>query len=49
MAGRIRVRRNYVRGHWVTPKSNRGIRSVPLADGLAGELERHYQANNYPG
>ena len=49
IAGRIRVRRNYVRGHWVTPKSNRGIRSVPLADRLAGELERHYQASNYQG
>jgi integrase len=48
MAGRVRVRRNYVRGHWVTPKSKRGIRSVPLADRLAGELERHFQRSNYP-
>jgi integrase len=28
-AGKIRVRRNYVRGHWVAPKSRRGSRSVP--------------------
>ena len=49
MAGRIRVRRNYVRGHWVSPKSKRGIRSVPLADRLAGELERHFQRSNYQG
>src|SRR5260221_4522843 len=27
-AGKIRVRRNYVRGHWVAPKSRRGSRSV---------------------
>jgi integrase len=49
MAGRIRVRRNYVRGHWVSPKSKRGIRSVPLADRLAGELERHFQSSNSQG
>lgn len=48
-AGRIRVRRNYVRGHWVTPKSKRGSRSVPLADRLAGELERLFQRSNYRG
>jgi integrase len=46
-AARIRVRRNYVRGEWGTPKTRRGSRSVPLADRLAGELERHYQRSHY--
>ena len=46
-AGRIRVRQNYVRGHWGTPKSRRGSRSVPLADRLAGELERHFQRSAF--
>jgi integrase len=43
-AGRIRVRRNYVRGHWGTPKSRRSSRSVPMVDRLAGELDRHHSA-----
>jgi integrase len=30
-AKRIRVRRNYVRGYWGTPKSRSGERSIPLA------------------
>ena len=47
LASRVRVRRNYVRGKYGTPKSRRSTRSVPLADRLAGELERHYQASNY--
>lgn len=46
-AGRVRVRQNYVRGHWGTPKSRRGSRSVPLADRLAGELERHFQRSAF--
>jgi integrase len=46
-AARIRVRRNYVRGEWGTPKTKRGSRSVPLADRLAGELERHFQTSAY--
>jgi integrase len=46
-AGRVRVRQNYVRGHWGTPKSRRGSRSVPLADRVAGELERHFQRSVY--
>ena len=44
-AGRIRVRQNYVRGQFGTPKSRRSARSVPLADRVAGELERHHQAS----
>jgi integrase len=46
-AGRIRVRQNYVRGHWGTPKSRRGSRSVPMADRVAGELERQYQRSAF--
>jgi integrase len=46
-AGRIRVRQNYVRGHWGTPKSKRGSRSVPLADRVAGELARHFQRSAF--
>lgn len=46
-AGRVRVRRNFVRGHWGAPKSRRGSRSVPLADRLAGELELHFQRSAF--
>jgi integrase len=46
-AAPVRVRQNYVRGHWGTPKSRRGSRSVPLADRVAGELERHFQGSAY--
>ncbi len=37
-AKRIRVRRNYVRGHMGTPKSRSGERSVPLSTRVAAEL-----------
>jgi integrase len=46
-AQRIRVRRNYVRGQFGTPKSRRGSRSVPLADRLGGELDRHHRQSAY--
>ncbi len=46
-ASKIRVRRNYVRGHWVVPKSRRGSRAVPLADQVAGELGRHFKRSAY--
>ncbi len=46
-AGRIRARQTYVRGHWGTPKSRRGSRSVPMVDRVAGELERHFQRSAY--
>lgn len=46
-AGRIRVRRNYVRGEFGTPKSKRSSRSVPLAARVAGELERLIQSTTY--
>jgi integrase len=42
LAGRVRVAESYTRGAFDSPKSHRG-RSVPMADRLAGELERHFQ------
>lgn len=39
-ARRIRVRRNYVRGEYGSPKSKRSSRAVPLIDRLAGDLDR---------
>jgi integrase len=44
---KIRVRQNYVRGHWGTPKSRRGSRSVPMADRVARALEGHFQRSAY--
>jgi len=46
-AGRIRVRRNYVRGEFGAPKSKRSARSVPLASRVAGELELLFQDSQY--
>jgi len=43
-AGRIRVRRNYVRGQYGTPKSKRSMRSVPMADRVAGALDRLFKS-----
>ncbi len=40
VAARVRIRRNYVRGEYGTPKSKRSSRSVPLADRVGGELDR---------
>jgi integrase len=39
LASRIRVRRNYVRGAFGTPKSKRSTRSVPMAREVAVALE----------
>jgi len=49
VAGRVRVRQNWVLGEFDTPKSRRGSRSIPMADRLAGELERLYQTVGVPG
>jgi len=38
-----------VLGEFGTPKSKRSTRSVPLADRVAGELERLYQASGHQG
>ena len=48
-ASRIRVRQNYVRGEFGTPKSKRSTRSVPMADEVAGELERLFQQSRWQG
>lgn len=45
-AGRVRVRQNYVLGEFGTPKSRRSTRSVPMADAVAGELDRLHQASS---
>jgi integrase len=45
----IRVRRNYTRGTWGTPKSKRSSRALPMADRLGGELERHFKRSVYQG
>jgi integrase len=47
--GLIRVRRNYTRGEFGTPKSRRSSRAVPLPDLLAAELERHFQRSGSRG
>jgi integrase len=39
-AQRIRVRRNYTRGAFGTPKSRRSTRAVPMADEVADALKR---------
>ncbi len=46
-AARIRVRQSFVRGEFGSPKSRRSSRSVPLADRVAGELERHFQRSSF--
>jgi integrase len=46
-AGKLHVRRSYVRGHWGTPKSRRSSRAVPMADRVARELARHHQRATY--
>jgi integrase len=47
LAQRIRVRRNFVRGKFGTPKSKRSSRSVPLADVVAAELEGLFRSSAY--
>jgi integrase len=48
-ARRIRVRRNYVRGEFGTPKTRRSSRSIPLADRLGGELDLLYRRSRWTG
>jgi len=47
MAHRVRVRRNFVRGKFGTPKSKRSSRSIPLVDEVARELELLFQRSSY--
>ena len=42
------MRSNYVLGEFGTPKSKRSTRSVPMADEVAGELERYFQVSGEP-
>jgi len=49
VAGLVRVRRNYTRGRFGTPKTRRSSRAVPMADRVAAELERHFQRSRYQG
>jgi integrase len=46
---RVRVRQNFVLGEFGTPKSKRSTRSVPLADAVAGELDRLFTASRRQG
>jgi len=48
-AGVIRVRRNYVRGKYGTPKSRRSSRAVPMADEVGGALDLLFRASAYQG
>jgi integrase len=45
----IRVRQNFTRGEFGTPKSRRSSRAVPLAYRLADELQKHYATTPYAG
>jgi len=46
-AGRIRVRRNYTRQQFGTPKSRRSSRSVPMTDRVAAALELHFRRSAF--
>ena len=47
LSRRVRVRRNYVRGEFGSPKSKRSTRSVPLADALGGELDLLHRGSRW--
>jgi len=44
---RLRVRRNYTRQEFGTPKSRRASRSVPLASRVSDELKHHFEGSSY--
>jgi integrase len=46
-AGVVRVRRNYTRGRFGTPKTRRSSRAVPMADRVAAELDLLFQRSKY--
>jgi integrase len=46
-AGLIRVRRNYTRGRFGTPKTKRSSRAVPMPGRVATELKQHLKLSNY--
>jgi integrase len=43
------VRRNFVRGEFGTPKSQRSSRSIPLADRVAAELDAQHRESRWAG
>jgi integrase len=49
LAQLIRVRRNYVRGRFGTPKSRRSSRSVPMANKVALALEQLSRTSRFTG
>ena len=49
VASVIRVRVNYTRGSWGTPKSRRSSRAVPMTTRIATELERLFQRSARQG
>jgi integrase len=48
-ASRMRVRQNFVRGQFGSPKSKRSTRSVPMADAVGGELDRLSRSSQFTG
>ena len=46
-AGVVRVRRNFTRGQFGTPKSSRSSRAVPLAQRVRDELQVHYARSRF--
>jgi integrase len=48
-ASRIRVRRNYTRQRFGTPKSRRSSRSVPMIERVARALDRHHRGSDFQG
>jgi len=48
-ASLIRVRRNYTRGRFGTPKTKRSSRSVPMPERVAAVLEEHLKRSEYTG
>ena len=48
-AGVIRVRRNFTRGQWGTPKSRRASRAVPMGNRLAHQLRGHSLNSAFSG
>jgi integrase len=49
VAGVVRVRRNYVRGRYGTPKSRRSSRAVPMADEVGGVLDLLFKSSAHQG
>lgn len=48
-AGLIRVRRNYTRGRFGTPKSKRSSRAIPMPGRVATALKQHFKRSSYTG